>query len=57
MCTTILKDRMILGLGSVGKALPGLQTKITAEGEIRVKSEGNMKGYYKEPAIDKRCIR
>jgi long-chain acyl-CoA synthetase len=38
-------------LGSVGKALPGLQTKITADGEIRVKSKGNMKGYYKEPEL------
>ena len=38
-------------IGSVGKALPGMQTKITAEGEIRVKSAGNMKGYYKEPAL------
>lgn len=38
-------------IGSVGKPLPGLQTKITPEGEIRVKSEGNMKGYYKEPGL------
>ncbi len=38
-------------LGSVGKALPGLQTKITPDGEIRVKSKGNMKGYYKEPEL------
>ncbi len=38
-------------LGSVGKALPGMQTKITAEGEICVKSSGNMKGYYKEPTM------
>lgn len=38
-------------LGSVGKALPGLLCKISEEGEIRVKSEGNMKGYYKEPQL------
>ena len=38
-------------LGSVGKPLPGLQTKITPEGEIRLKSKGNMKGYYKEPLL------
>lgn len=38
-------------LGSVGKPLPGLQTKITVEGEIRLKSKGNMKGYYKEPLL------
>jgi long-chain acyl-CoA synthetase len=38
-------------IGSVGKALPELQTKISAEGEIRLKSKGNMKGYYKEPLL------
>ena len=34
--------------GTVGKALTGLKVKIADDGEIRVKSEGNMKGYYKE---------
>jgi long-chain acyl-CoA synthetase len=37
--------------GTAGKALPGVQTKIADDGEIRVKSEGNMKGYYKEPQM------
>ena len=37
--------------GSVGLPIKGLQVKITADGEIRVKSEGNMKGYYHEPAL------
>lgn len=37
--------------GSVGKPLPQLKTKITAEGELREKSDGNMKGYYKEPQL------
>jgi long-chain acyl-CoA synthetase len=34
--------------GTAGKALPGLQVKIAEDGEIRLKSEGNMKGYFKE---------
>jgi long-chain acyl-CoA synthetase len=38
-------------IGSVGKALPGLKAKITASGEVCVKSKGNMKGYYKEPQL------
>jgi long-chain acyl-CoA synthetase len=38
-------------IGSVGKALPGLSAKIAANGEICVKSSGNMKGYYKEPQL------
>jgi long-chain acyl-CoA synthetase len=37
--------------GKVGKPLPGLLTKISDDGEIRVKSVGNMKGYYKEPEL------
>ena len=37
--------------GSVGKPLAGLETKIASDGEIRVKSEGNMKGYYHEPEM------
>lgn len=39
--------------GSVGKALSGLKVKITADGEIRGKSPGNMIGYYKEPVMTK----
>ena len=37
--------------GTVGKVLPGVQVRIAEDGEIRVKSEGNMKGYYKEPQM------
>ena len=37
--------------GTVGKVLPGVQVRIADDGEIRVKSEGNMKGYYKEPQM------
>jgi long-chain acyl-CoA synthetase len=37
--------------GTVGKALPGVLAKISNDGEIRIKVEGNMKGYYKEPQM------
>ena len=37
--------------GTVGKTLPGVQVRIADDGEIRLKSEGNMKGYYKEPQM------
>jgi long-chain acyl-CoA synthetase len=37
--------------GTVGKAFPGVQVKIADDGEIRVRSEANMKGYYKEPQM------
>jgi long-chain acyl-CoA synthetase len=37
--------------GTVGKGLPGLEVKIAEDGEIRVKSPGNMQGYYREPEM------
>jgi long-chain acyl-CoA synthetase len=37
--------------GSVGKTLPGVQAKLSPEGEIRIKSAVLMKGYYKEPEL------
>jgi long-chain acyl-CoA synthetase len=37
--------------GSVGKPFEGLLVKITEEGELRVKSPSNTKGYYKEPEL------
>jgi len=37
--------------GTVGKPLTGVQVKIAGDGEIRVKSDGNMKGYYREPQM------
>ncbi|HMG91490.1 MAG TPA: AMP-binding protein [Chryseolinea sp.] len=38
-------------LGTVGQRLSGLQVKLAAEGEIRLKGPGNLKGYYKEPEL------
>ena len=37
--------------GTVGPALPGAQIRISAIGEIEVKSPGLMKGYYKQPDL------
>lgn len=37
--------------GTVGMPLEGLQVKIHDDGEIRVKSAGLFKGYYKEPTL------
>lgn len=35
--------------GTVGKVWPGVETRISSEGEIQVKSKATMVGYYKEP--------
>jgi long-chain acyl-CoA synthetase len=35
--------------GTVGRPLPGVTSKLSAEGEILIKSNCLMKGYYKEP--------
>lgn len=38
-------------VGTVGKPLPGAETKISPEGELRIRSKALMKGYYKEPQL------
>ena len=38
-------------IGTVGKALPGVKTKITSEGEICIKNNCLMKGYFKNPEL------
>ena len=37
--------------GAVGRSLPGVTEKLSAEGEICIKSHALMKGYYKEPDL------
>jgi long-chain acyl-CoA synthetase len=37
--------------GYVGSPMPGVETRLSPEGEVLVKSPGNMKGYYKEPEL------
>ena len=36
-------------LGSLGKAAPGVDIKITEEGELAIKADGCTPGYYKQP--------
>lgn len=38
-------------VGTVGKPLPGAETKISPESELRIRSKALMKGYYKEPEL------
>ncbi len=38
-------------VGSVGKVSPGVECRLSEQGEILVKSPGNMLGYYKEPQM------
>jgi long-subunit acyl-CoA synthetase (AMP-forming) len=38
-------------VGYVGHALPGVEHRISPEGEILVKSPGDMRGYFKEPEM------
>jgi long-subunit acyl-CoA synthetase (AMP-forming) len=42
-------------VGYVGHPLPGVQVKISPEGEVLIKSPGNMMGYYKEPEMTREC--
>ena len=50
----ILSHYNLLGankMGTVGKALPGVTGKLSPEGEICIKSDVLMKGYFKEPEL------
>ena len=47
----ITADQKQISLAQLENHLPGVKAKIADDGEIRVKSEGNMKGYYKEPQM------
>lgn len=38
--------------GCVGAPMPGVQVKISEEGEIQIKSPGQFVGYYKRPDLD-----
>ena len=38
-------------VGYVGTPAPGVEARISDEGEVLVKSPGHMKGYYKDPAL------
>jgi len=42
--------------GFVGIANPGVQARISPEGEILIKSPGQMVGYYKRPDLDAECF-
>ncbi len=42
-------------VGYVGSPLPGVDVRISEEGEILIKSPGNMMGYYKQPELTAEC--
>ncbi len=42
-------------VGYVGSPMPGVEVKISEEGEILIKSPGNMMGYYKQPEMTAEC--
>ncbi|MEM9729758.1 MAG: AMP-binding protein [Myxococcota bacterium] len=42
-------------VGYVGNPMPGVDVKISEEGEILIKSPGNMVGYYKQPELTAEC--
>ncbi len=43
-------------IGTVGKPLPGVKIKISDEGEICIKNNCLMKGYYKKPELTKKTF-
>lgn len=43
-------------LGTIGKAFPGVMTKISSEGELMAKGDNIMRGYHKDPEKTKDTI-
>lgn len=43
--------------GSIGKALPGIQVKISPEGELLIAGETVFRGYYKDPEATAQVLR
>jgi long-chain acyl-CoA synthetase len=42
--------------GTVGQSYPGVEVRLGKDNEVQVKSDANMLGYYKEPAISAECF-
>jgi long-chain acyl-CoA synthetase len=42
--------------GHVGTACPGVQVRIADDGEVLIKSPGQMVGYYKQPELNAACF-
>jgi long-subunit acyl-CoA synthetase (AMP-forming) len=42
--------------GYVGVPMPGVQVRLSADGEVLIKSPGQMVGYYKRPDLDAECF-
>ncbi len=53
-CSNTLSDHRFL---TVGKPFPGVELKVAADGEILVKSVGNMLGYHKDPQATAETLR
>jgi long-chain acyl-CoA synthetase len=43
--------------GSIGKALPGVEFRLSDEGELLIRSPGLSSGYYKDPAATEEVLR
>lgn len=54
--TTHMSDEYHFKLGTVGKALPETEVKISEDGEILIKSKGIFKGYYRDEEKTKEAL-
>lgn len=54
--TTHMSDQYHFKLGTVGKALPETEVKISEDGEILIKNKGIFKGYYRDEEKTKEAL-
>ena len=43
-------------VGTVGRPFPDVQTRLAEDGEVLIKSPGQMAGYYKQPGLNAECF-
>jgi len=48
--------RELYAAGHVGVVCPGVQVRVADDGEVLIKSPGQMVGYYKQPALNAACF-
>ncbi len=48
--------KIAVRFGTVGQSYPGVEVRLGKDNEVQVKSDANMLGYYKEPALGAECF-
>lgn len=56
MALSTINRKKAARFGTVGQGYPGVEIRLAGDGEIQVKSEATMLGYFHEPALTAECF-